>query len=250
MEENVFLKGNARFPSSDLRTAPSEPEIDMGALRELKKSMLLVPCKAKKKGMNIRYSMYGMHMKNGELFLPAFTSPEEMDKWPYEKDGAAVFSYEDVKNRAIDDCRGFSGIIINPFSDLLVLGMDVIKRIDEMLDGMFIERVDHSKNLRLYKPAHEYPGVAREMREFCRKHEEIYRAYLLMAQEPGDIRSHWLLLVDFEGERVRLFPELAKTLEPLINPGDNFELMKANQELLRCAASICAPIYSGLNLAK
>ncbi len=250
MEENLFFYGRKVLPFSNPSSGEGAPEIDIGALRELKSAKLLVPCKAKTKEYGTRYSMYGIHMKNGALFLPAFTCPEELEKWPYEKDGAAVFSYEDIKNRAIDDCRGFSGIIINPFSDFLILDMDVIKRIDEMLDGIYIERVEHSRYLQLYKPGHGYSGLAEEMKLFFEKHEEVYRAYLLTAREPWEKERHWLLLIDFEGERVRLFPEAARALEPHIRPGDHFEIMKADRELLRLAAEKCPPIYSRLKAEK
>jgi hypothetical protein len=225
-------------------------EKDMCYLRGFKCMNLLVPCMKKTSGMSVHFSMLGLHSKNGENYIPAFSCPEELEKWPYGKDGAAVFSYEDIKNRVIDNPKKFSGIIINPFSDMLLLQLDVIRQTDAMLDGIAISKVEHIRNMRLSRLERTLPDISEAVSAFCKTREEIYCAYLLMAQVPEDSKAHWLLLIDFDGERVSLFPEMTRVVSPYIRPEENFEIMKADYRLLQGAAAISWPIYEKFDLAR
>jgi hypothetical protein len=86
--------------------------------------------------------------------------------------------------------------------------------------------------------------MAEKMKSFFSTQEKVYRVYLLLAKEPEDHEPHWLVLVDFDGERSALFPEITKLIRPYMKPGDTFELMKTTYDLLQCAASLGSPIYS------
>lgn len=233
MEENICSYNGGSSSTPNVRNAKNEfaLEDELRFSRELKNAKLFVPCVAKRKEEGEGYSMAVLSTQNGEMFLPAFTSREELAKWPYEKGKIIMCSYEDIKHKVIDDPQKLSGVVINPFGKMLLLRLELIRQIDAKTEGMSIERVEHSKKLCLYQPKKDFPGLAEEMKSFFSAYEKVYRVYLLLAQEPEDRKPHWLILVDFDRERVALFPAIARLIRPYMKPGDTFELMKATYDL-------------------
>lgn len=218
-------------------------ENELRFLTGLKNAKFLVPCRAGSKGRGNGYCMAVLATLDKENFLPAFSNPAELKKWPYENDRTAVCSYDTLKHLVLDDPQNFSGIAVNPFGKKLLLRREQIRQIDSKTEGMCIRKVEHSRNLRLSKPGREPPGLADELKLLFNSKEEIYRAYLLLAREPKEVKPHWLFLIDFNGERTALFPIVARVVRPYMKPGGTFEIMKATYTLLQYASSKCEPFY-------
>ncbi len=249
MKENTFsCSGSVNLPPA-VKNTQNVPALEDGLrfLRELKNARLFILCNIKRKEEVKGYSLAVLCTQNGEMFLPAFTSREELAKWPYEKSETAICSYDDLKHKVIDDPQKLSGIVINPFGKMLLLRLELIRQIDVKTEGMSFKRVEHGRNLRLYRPKQVSPGLAEEMKKFLKTHENVYKVYLLLAREPEDRKPHWLVLLDFDGEEAALFPTVARLIQPYMKPGDAFELMKATYDLLQYAASLSGPIYSKLS---
>jgi hypothetical protein len=245
MNENTFSSRDCFDPEPSLRKFQNDPtpENELQFLTGLKNAKFLVPCRAKRKGTGNGYCMAVLSMQTEEKFLPAFSSHDELKKWPYENDRTALCSYDKLKHAVLDDPENLSGIAVNPFGRVLLLRQEQLRHIDSKVEGMYMHRVDHRGNLRLSRPGCELPGLAEALKNLLRSKDEIYRAYLLLAQEPGDAEPHWLFIIDFNGEKDVLFPAVARVVRPYMRPGESFEIMKATYILLQHASAMCGPIY-------
>ncbi len=249
MKGNTFTCRDVSSPQSIVEHKQSLEE-ELRFFQEIKNAKLLIPCSGKNEEAIKGYSIAVLSTQNGEIFLPAFTNQEEFDKWPYENCGTIVCSYDDIKHKVIDNPQKLSGIVINPFGKMRLLRLDLIKQVDAKTEGMSVERIEHGKNLRLFRPKQEFLGLAEKMKTFLKTHEEVYKVYLLLAQEPNDRKPHWFIIVDFDGERAALFPAIAHLVQPYMKPGDTFELIKATDGLLQKAALRYRPIYTKLGVIK
>jgi hypothetical protein len=80
MEENTCTYNGGSSPKPNVRHAENESALEDGLrfLREFKNAKLFVPFRAKSKEGAKGYSMAVLSTQNGEMFLPAFTSWDEL----------------------------------------------------------------------------------------------------------------------------------------------------------------------------
>ncbi len=175
--------------------------------------------------------------KNKESLLAAFTSMEELNKWPFPRNEVEEASFTQLQLLVEENPR-LEGIVIDPFGKSLVLRRGHLADIDATLAAACPQR-----ELQL-RPTRDYPvGLPLAVRELCAKHPEVYRAWLLAARAPGDPRDYKLLVVDLDGDGKTLFPQLAKALRLYLRQGERLELRKADIGLLRIAEQATRPLY-------
>ncbi|SHH88662.1 SseB protein N-terminal domain-containing protein [Sporobacter termitidis DSM 10068] len=179
----------------------------------------------------------------GDRYLSAFTHPGELAQWPFDNNKTVLLSFDELKLEVLNNPKKLAGIVIDPFSKMLLLDQELIEQIDMLTEGFGIRRVEHSRDLQLTRPAKVMPALIEELSVFLSGKENVYSAYMLMAREPDDPQPRLLFIIDFDGEKSELFPDLTKLICPYINQDETFEMMKATYELLEAAALKSAPVY-------
>lgn len=223
------------------------PDNERRFFSEIKDARFLVPCVLKSgQPANKAYPAV-LNTPEGEKFLPAFSELVEFEKWPFDRLNISMteFSFDDLKHLMLEDRQkqNLVGITINPFGQTLLLRQSQIERIDTAMQGMSAQRVNHDGGLRLLSPKELPSGLKDGLKALFRQKTEVNRAYLLLAQGPGEPVPHWLLLIDFVGTEAGLFPQVAKVVQPYMKKGKTFELMKATPRLLQSAAKKGELVY-------
>jgi hypothetical protein len=115
--------------------------------------------------------------------------------------------------------------------------------IESAATGMTHERVERRDKL-ILQPARYAPALAKAFVDALRSSGmEILEAYILTARTEDEKTRHMLFLIDFNGDRKRLFPLAAKAIRPYMEQGTNFELLKASPDLLDKARKTSKPSY-------
>lgn len=214
------------------------PEGKLHFFKELKAARFLVPCRGETDG-----GICVLNTAEQEAFLPAFCSADELEKWRFPLDKVQVFPLDGLKHIVVEHPVQLAGVVINPFGKALFLRHPQLSEIDSFAEGMTIARTDHKRKLEL-RATRNYPvGLPGALAGLLRQRAEVYRAFLLLAREEGEAPFHKLFLLDFDGDRKELFPLVARAVQPFMNPGESFELVKADFELLQRAEAISAPVY-------
>jgi hypothetical protein len=237
MDENAFRPNpfddwdaqleNVRAGGSDVRAF---------FRRRLRASSYIAPRRPDGRGLSL------LATQNNELFLPAFTSEAELDKWTQPHGGTSILLFEMLYHIVADDLS-LSGVVINPFGASLILRRSKLSAMESAATGMTLERVAHTGRL-LFETA-KYPrALARAFAAALRSSGmEVIEAYILMVRQEHEARPHLLFLIDFKGDRKQLFPAVARALQPHMKIGSNFELLKANPATLTVARKKAAPVY-------
>ncbi len=176
---------------------------------EIKTARFLVPCKARKKASEEGFYMAVLITKEGERFIPAFSSDEELAKWSFGMEKIAVYS--------------------------LMLRQENLRQIDAATEGISIFKTEHDCNLNLLPAVNIPEGLIEKLYDFFSQSESVYKAYLASINDKESGEPHLLIVIDFDGAEASLFPSVAKELSRLMKQGDSFELMKATYGLLRRA---------------
>ena len=204
--------------------------------RRLRAASYFVPRRPDGKSLSL------LATQNNELFLPAFTSEAEFDKWTQPHDGMSALSFETLHHIVVDDLN-LSGIVINPFGASLILRRGKLAAMESAATGMTHKRVTHTGKM-LFETAKYPPALARAFVAALESSGmEVIEAYILMVRQERETKPHLLFLIDFSGDRKRLFPIVARAVRPHIKSGSNFELLKADRTALAAARQKAAPVY-------
>jgi hypothetical protein len=204
--------------------------------RRLRAASYLVPCRPDGKSLSL------LATQNNELFLPAFTSETEFGKWMQPHGGMSALSFETLHHIVVDDLN-LSGVVINPFGASLILRRGKLAAMESAATGMTHERVTHTGKL-VFGTAKYPPALARAFVAALKSSGmEVLEAYILMVRQEHEAKPHLLFLIDFKGDRKLLFPVVARAVQPHIQPGSNFELLKADLTALAAARKKALPVY-------
>ena len=215
------------------------PEAQSAFVARLRSSLFYVPLAPDGKGV----ALLGANGKD-KLFIPAFTAMDEFKAWMGRGESAAVRDFDALNGLVIDDSK-ISGIVINPFNEQyqLVLTRENLKEIENTATGMTAERVDHTGKT-VIEAAEYTKALARSFAEALQTSDmEVFEAFILTARQEHEKKPHLMFLIDFNGDRRRLFPMIARAIQPHMKQGTQFELMKATFGLLAQARSKAAAVY-------
>lgn len=220
-------------------------ENELGFFKELKTALFLVPVKAAEDRPKTAPPVQIMLLRTPEeeSFIPAFTDRSELEKWPFVKEAVAVISYDGLKNHVVENAAGIDGLVINAFGGNLVLRRKELELIDSKTEGMSVKRAEHRGELRIFQPAAFPEGMLDALERFCCGEPAIHKAYAVMTQGENEEKAHWLFLLEFDGEKSKIFPKAAEVIKDFMEPGSSFEMMKAVPELAWNAADKIMPVY-------
>ena len=174
-----------------------------------------------------------LYTGNGKgKMIPVFSSFEAFEKSPLPKDKANVMPFSKIDEIVKKSEGKIAGIVINPHGKSMVFQRNGGKQTEKQ-EG----------ELRLIKPSFVPEVISETLKSFLSGCENVYSAYILWGQKKSDLAPHLFIVIDFDGKREEFFPKVAEALKPVLHPGDNLEMAKADFKLLKAAEKLVKPVY-------
>ena len=201
----------------------STKENELEFFNILSSSVFFVPVIKQKLGKDINISM--LSDSKGKLYVPAFLT-KETDTGNFRHGDFITMTYKSLKHLMVDNPSGINGVAVHPFSENFIINHELIWAVDQKMEGMAVKKMQHSGKMKLWNPKALSELLTDDLQTFFKKHSEVSKVWILMAQGETEKQPHWLFLIDFLGKRTDLFPKLAEVIKPHMQSGMCFELMQ------------------------
>jgi hypothetical protein len=195
--------------------------------RKLMETVLWIPEVSEKTGGS-RKSFALLMTADGRKFVPAFLN-RKSNLGRFTEKQLIEFPYSRLKYLIIDSPAEINGIVIAPFEENMILDRRIMELIDIRIMGMSLRREDHRGKLRLGVPDLVPRGLPEALRNFFEQSMEVEAAWLVTAMQEQDKEAHWMLIIDFQGEKIELFPKVAEVMKRYMKQGALFELIGHNK---------------------
>ncbi len=192
--------------------------------RKLTETTFWIPGAAEEQGENSK-SFVVLITGDGRKFVPAFLD-KQAKLGRFTEEQLIYMPYSSLKYSIIDSPQEISGIVLNPFEENIILDRKIMEIIDSRTMGMTLRREDHSGRVKLRKPNSVPEGLEQELKQFFKNTIEVESAWILKAKREEETDEHWMILIDFYGEKIKLFPQVAEMVKPYMKPGESFELIQ------------------------
>ena len=204
---------------------------------KLKHARLLVPGKD-----SLNYAVLTDNKK--QAYIPVYTDSDEFAKSPPK-----LFSGADLITVCLDDLihafvefqPKIKGFILNPFGRSMIFEEKIIEDIQRMTGHATYKRNDHSGGVEFCPIRNLNRDMLFAVRNFCKDKKFISRVWVLNAKEKSG--EHITFVIEFEGLRREFFPVFAQVIIPYMERGQSFELMQADENLVKKASLICKPVF-------
>lgn len=202
------------------------PEYESKFFKKLNETVFWIPMIPEQEGME-RKTFQLLMTGDERKFVPVFLHKksklgrfleEQLIKMPYDK----------LKYLIIDSGVEINGIVINPFEENIVLDRKIMEVVDAQTMGMTLKRKAHQTKVNFRRPEYVPKGLIEALRLFFKKEIHVDFAWLLLSRDEEQEREHWMLLMDFQGQKIELFPKIADLMKRYMKPGDIFELIERN----------------------
>ncbi len=177
-------------------------------------------------GTEIGFPSYNLPDGRGACFF-AFTSGEYVEKFSTEKQDMMTATHSDFL-ALLEKSPEVLGIVINP------VGQGLIVTRDELKNQRF--NVGHSQmtlpketTITLGTPANPSEAMLGALHAACKELKPVKSATLFWAIFEGEEEGHYLLGVEFDGEREAIFPRLAEAAKPFLPGGQFIDIMPIEQ---------------------
>lgn len=154
----------------------------------------------------------------GERFFPIFTESAEFEKW--ENPGASATIQMEFDRYAVmlERNSNCEGIVINPFSDNLLVNKQIVEKWYEkkqiMQNGHAQHVITPDSKYEFFTP-NPYPmQLSNKLCETAKSISAINRMWLRGVKLNGS--DGLLLVVDFTGDRLSIFSELGNAAKPYL----------------------------------
>lgn len=183
---------------------------------------------------------------DGHNFYPVFTDWAEIYKWenrPGERTMILTFdSYTPMVLEGTAD-----GIVINPFSDNLVLDKKLMEHLRTQKDintkGVSKQKVKKDTQVLLGEPK-EYPTeMIAAVKDYLRMESNVRTAWLRLMVKPEEGEQSYLVVVDCTGDEHDIFDNIARAARPHMN-GMYVDMVSFRQDFGKKAAQGAEPFYS------
>lgn len=181
--------------------------------------------------------------EDGEFVIPAFTSEEEFAKLKLEGGRYELLPYQQLKGILIDNPEQLKGIIIDPFGEQILLNHEAVENIDRMSLGMSVKRTDHRGKMQIWQTDDVPADLEQALSAYFADKENVREAWLCLLKDESQQTPHWMLLIDFDGDRKAVFPPIANVMKPFMGDGVDFELMKAEDASLEWGVKTGTSFY-------
>ena len=168
--------------------------------------------------------------QNKEKFFPAFTDKEEKDKWELSADKQEVIMTFDTFAQVLSapDCD-VCGFVINPFGRSVAFPKDMILSLKQQKDSkktqetqikhgqLQHQEITADEKVELSDPdPDEYPiDMMASIINYLQERDDVNSAYLKMFKRENQEKPSYLIIVDFEGDKMA---EIFKGISTFANP--------------------------------
>lgn len=156
-------------------------------------------------------SLVSISDSSGASYLMAFTDRNELAKWnqgSYQQ--TIVYTFDDYKTVLISDDTPYQGVVLNPFSDNIVLGKEIFAG-----SNAPFQTAKSNESIMIGQPK-DYPTrMVEKLKQYFRSNHLVDVAYLLWmvrGQETG-----YLLVLGTTASPQKLFPSLGELCKPYLN---------------------------------
>lgn len=172
--------------------------------------------------MQIQFQL--IENQNKEKFFPAFTDSAEKDKWQQSKGKQEVVMTFDSYVKVLSDpnCE-VKGFVINPFGRSvafpkpMVMSLNEQKKVKQQLSGLNQQTISADEKVQLGDPEpDDYPiDMMASLINYLQERDDVNAAYLRMFKREQDESESYLVIVDFEGDKME---EIFKGISAVATP--------------------------------
>ncbi len=157
-----------------------------------------------------RISLISISDNSGKNYLLAFTDWKELEKWnKFKRQQALILPYEDYQGIILENSVSYEGVVINPYSDNVVLNKEMIKNL-----GSQNIKVEKGESVMIGLPK-DYPTKMVEMlKSYFKEAKVVNEAYLLWMARGKDLS--YLLVLDSEIPPQKLYPKVGELCQPYL----------------------------------
>ncbi len=183
---------------------------------------------------------------DGHCFYPVFTDWAEIYKWEQRPgDRTMILTFDSYAAMVLEGEA--EGIVINPFSDNLVLDKKLLEHLrmqkDIQTKGVSKQTVKKDTQVLLGDPK-EYPTeMVAALKDYLRTESRVSAAWLRLLVKPEEGEQSYLVVVDCTGDERDIFDNIAKAARPYMN-GMYVDMVSVRQDFGRKAAQGAEPFYS------
>ena len=161
--------------------------------------------------------------------LSAFFS-KESQIGNFDPQTLAEIAFPMLRNLLIELSEEISGIVIEPFTENIILNRNALAEYDSTTQGMTVEKHDHLQNTTYRKVDILPSGLTSAVGSFLQGQIGVNAVWALLAQNDNEKIPHLTFAIDYFGSKFDLFPKLAEVLKPFMRPGQSFELIDRNSQ--------------------
>lgn len=193
--------------------------------------------------------------QNKEKFFPAFTDREEKDKWEMSKGQQEMIMTFDSFHQVLSapECN-ISGFVINPFGRSVAFPKAMVMSLKQQKDeyttrdennGLKHHSISADENVEISDPApDEYPiDMMASIINYLQERDDVNAAYLRMFKRENQEKPSYLIIVDFEGDKMH---EIFKGISNFAAPhtgGVELSMMPYSFPFARKAVEGVDPFY-------
>ncbi len=188
-----------------------------------------------------------------EKYFPAFTDQEEKKKWT-ASDGKddVIMSFDSYAELLSEkDCE-VAGFVINPFGKSVAFPRPMVESLKRQKDeraknsGLQQETFTAEDKVELGDPDPDnYPiDMMASIINFLQERDDVEKAYLKMFKRENDEKPSYLVIVDFEGEKMEeIFKGISMSASPHLD-GYQLSMMPYSLPFAKKAVEEVDPFFS------
>lgn len=173
---------------------------------------------------------------SGAHYLMAFSDRNELGKWNQgSQQQTIIYTFDDYKSVLISSDSPYKGVVLNPFSDNIVLGKDIFTSGNAMF-----QTAKSNESIMIGQPK-DYPSrmVEKLKQYFCsnRLVDTAYLLWMVRGQEAG-----YLLVLGTAASPQKLFPSIGELCKPYLN-NKPLDMVLLNSSFGQSAVEKQQPFY-------
>ncbi len=188
-----------------------------------------------------------------EKFFPAFTDQEEKKKWTVSEGKDDVIMTFDGFAQVLSekDCN-VKGFVINPFGKSVAFPKPMVMSLKKQKDerskksGLTKQELSPDDNVQLGDPdPDKYPiDMMASIINFLQERDDVESAYLKMFKRETDEKASYLVIVDFEGDKMEeIFKGISMSASPHLD-GYQLSMMPYSVPFAKQAVEGVDPFYT------
>ena len=156
-------------------------------------------------------SLVSISDSSGAHYLMAFTDHSELAKWNQGScQQTMVYAFDDYKGMLVSGDTPYQGVVLNPFSDNIVLGREIFTG-----GNAPFQTAKRNESIMIGQPK-DYPTrMVEKLKQYFRSNRLVDTAYLLWmvrGQEAG-----YLLVLGTKASPQQLFPSIGELCKPFLD---------------------------------